>query len=51
MMAVVDSSNPPLRLLLGSVALQRLRGKIASLQQEVAAWEATTLGADFPEGE
>jgi NADP-dependent 3-hydroxy acid dehydrogenase YdfG len=51
MMAVVDSPNPPLRLLLGSVALQRLRGKIESLQQEVATWESTTLGADFPEGE
>ena len=51
MMAVVDSPNPPLRLLLGSVALQRLRTKLASLQQEIAAWESTTLGADFPEGE
>ncbi|CAN5754140.1 oxidoreductase [soil metagenome] len=51
MMAVVESPNPPLRLLLGAAALQRLRAKMESQQKEVAAWESTTLGADFPEGE
>jgi NAD(P)-dependent dehydrogenase (short-subunit alcohol dehydrogenase family) len=50
MMQVVNSPNPPLRLLLGSIALQRLRTKIDSLQKEAAAWESVTLGADFPEG-
>jgi short-subunit dehydrogenase len=51
MMQVVDSPNPPLRLLLGAAALQRLRSKLDSVQKEVAAWESTTLGADFPEGQ
>jgi len=51
MMQVVDSPNPPLRLVLGAAALQRLRGKLDSVQKEVAAWESTTLGADFPEGQ
>lgn len=51
MMQVVDSPNPPLRLVLGAAALKRLRGKLESLQAEVAAWESTTLGADFPEGQ
>jgi short-subunit dehydrogenase len=51
MMAVVESPNPPLRLLLGAAALQRLRAKFDSWQKEVAAWESTTVGADFPEGE
>ena len=51
MMQVVDSPNPPLRLLLGAAALQRLRSKLDSIQKEVAAWESTTLGADFPEGQ
>jgi NADP-dependent 3-hydroxy acid dehydrogenase YdfG len=51
MMQVVDSPNPPLRLVLGKQALQRLRTKLDSLQKEVAAWESTTIGADFPEGE
>ena len=51
MMQVVESPNPPLRLLLGSVALQRLHTKLDSLQKDVAAWESVTVGADFPEGE
>jgi short-subunit dehydrogenase len=51
MMQVVESPNPPLRLLLGNMALQRLRTKIDSLQKEVKTWESTTTGADFPEGE
>lgn len=51
MMAVVDSPNPPLRLLLGASALQRLRAKLDNWQKEIATWESTTVGADFPEGE
>jgi NAD(P)-dependent dehydrogenase (short-subunit alcohol dehydrogenase family) len=51
MMEVVESPNPPLRLLLGKSALQRLRGKLDTWQKEVAAWEKVTVGADFPEGE
>ena len=51
MMQVVESPNPPLRLLLGVIALQRLRAKLDNWQQEIAAWESTTVGADFPEGE
>jgi short-subunit dehydrogenase len=51
MMQVVDSPNPPLRLLLGAAALQRLRGKIDGWQKEVDAWEQVTVGADFPEGQ
>jgi short-subunit dehydrogenase len=51
MMQVVESPNPPLRLLLGNMALQRFRTKIDSLQKEVKTWESTTTGADFPEGE
>lgn len=51
MMQVVESPNPPLRLLLGVSALQRLRAKLDAWQKEIAAWESTTTGADFPEGE
>lgn len=51
MIKVVESPEPPLRLLLGKPALKRLRVKLDSLQKEVAAWEPTTIGADFPEGE
>jgi NADP-dependent 3-hydroxy acid dehydrogenase YdfG len=51
MMQVVESPNPPLRLLLGASALQRLRSKLANWEKEIDAWEQVTVGADFPEGE
>jgi NADP-dependent 3-hydroxy acid dehydrogenase YdfG len=51
MMQVVESPNPPLRLLLGASALERLRGKLANWEKEIAAWEQVTLAADFPEGQ
>jgi NAD(P)-dependent dehydrogenase (short-subunit alcohol dehydrogenase family) len=51
MMQVVDSPNPPLRLLLGAIALKRFNTKLDSMQKEVAAWESVTLGADFPDGQ
>jgi NAD(P)-dependent dehydrogenase (short-subunit alcohol dehydrogenase family) len=50
MMQVVESPKPPLRLLLGLSALQRIRAKFETWQKEIAAWEAVTVGADFPEG-
>jgi NAD(P)-dependent dehydrogenase (short-subunit alcohol dehydrogenase family) len=50
MMEVVNSSNPPLRLLLGSGALKRVRQKMEAWQKEIAAWEPVTVSADFPEG-
>jgi NADP-dependent 3-hydroxy acid dehydrogenase YdfG len=51
MMQVVDSPNPPLRLLLGASALKRARAKLDGWQKDIAAWEPVTVGADFPEGE
>lgn len=50
MIEVVNSSNPPLRLLLGAGALKRVRQKMEAWQKEIAAWEPVTVGADFPEG-
>ncbi len=51
MIAVVESPNPPLHLLLGVSALTRFRGKLDNWQKEIAAWEKVTVGADFPEGQ
>lgn len=51
MIQVVESSNPPLHLLLGKSALQRFRSKLDNWQKEIATWEQVTAGADFPEGE
>jgi NAD(P)-dependent dehydrogenase (short-subunit alcohol dehydrogenase family) len=50
MMQVVESQKPPLRLLLGEGALQRIRAKLDTWQKEIAEWETVTAGADFPEG-
>lgn len=47
--AVVEAPNPPLHLLLGRSALTRFRDKLAHWQQEIAAWESVTTGADYPE--
>jgi NAD(P)-dependent dehydrogenase (short-subunit alcohol dehydrogenase family) len=51
MMQVVESPTPPLRLLLGKSALQRIRTKLDNWQKEIAAWEPVTVAADFPEGQ
>jgi short-subunit dehydrogenase len=47
--AAVSAPKPPRHLLLGKLALERFRGKAKSFEAEVAEWEPTTLGADFPE--
>jgi NAD(P)-dependent dehydrogenase (short-subunit alcohol dehydrogenase family) len=50
--AIIDaalSDTPPLRLLLGKSALEIARKKLELLQRDFDAWEATTVGADFPE--
>ncbi len=39
MIQVVESPNPPLHLLLGVSALQRMRAKLDNWQKEIAAWE------------
>ncbi len=49
--AVVDSPEPPVHLLLGKLALESLRKKLAQRQEEIATWEQVTVGADFPAGE
>ena len=49
--AIIDaalSDTPPLHLLLGKMALEIARKKIVTLQNDFDAWEATTVGADFP---
>ena len=48
MMDVVESPEPPLRLLLGQMALDRYRSKMKEADGDVSKWEETTLGADYP---
>jgi NAD(P)-dependent dehydrogenase (short-subunit alcohol dehydrogenase family) len=47
--AAVQSNEPPLHLVLGKPALAIARNKLAALARDFDNWEATTLGADFPE--
>jgi short-subunit dehydrogenase len=46
--SAVLSPAPPLRLVLGAQALGHIRAKMKSLSQDIEAWEATSLGSDFP---
>lgn len=48
--AVVDSPEPPLHLILGKTALRRFREKLSNWERDMTAWESVTTEADFPEG-
>lgn len=45
--AAVESDTPPLRLVLGKYANDKLRKKLADAERERAAWEHVGLAADF----
>ena len=47
---VADSPNPPLHLLLGAAAWNRMLGKLDQWRDEMAKYETVSLGADYPEG-
>jgi NAD(P)-dependent dehydrogenase (short-subunit alcohol dehydrogenase family) len=46
MLAVIGAANPPAHLLLGSDALQLVRGRLDALAGEFAAWEEVTVSTD-----
>lgn len=48
---VVQTENPPLRLLLGSQAYERAQVKLESLRNDFDTWKPITFGTDFPENE
>ena len=50
-MEAVAAPEPPLHLLLGALALNRMRTRLDGWKTELDTWQATTLGADFPEGQ
>lgn len=45
----VNAAEPPLRLLLGKVALAGAHAKIAELRKDFDAWAEVTTSVDFPE--
>jgi short-subunit dehydrogenase len=48
MMRVVEMENPPLRLPLGKMALERIQIKVKSFNEELKRFEEESLGTDFP---
>jgi short-subunit dehydrogenase len=46
MLAVIASDKPPSHLLLGSDALDLVRGKLSALTEEIGAWETVTRSTD-----
>lgn len=47
--AAVQSPTPPGHLILGRNGLERVKAKLDTFRAEIAAWEPTTLSADFPD--
>ena len=47
MIKVVESDNPPMRLVLGEDALEATRQKIETFQKELNEWEDVTLSTSF----
>ena len=45
--AAVAAEAPPLRLILGSDALGRIRTKLAAVSREADMWETTSVETDF----
>lgn len=48
MIQVVETANPPLRLVLGKGAVQAIRRKLDTVAQDLNTWEETSLSVDFP---
>ncbi|MEJ6982579.1 oxidoreductase [Pedobacter sp. P351] len=44
---VVNSENPPLRLPLGTVAIQAIRNKLKSVEEEINEWEKIAADTSF----
>jgi NAD(P)-dependent dehydrogenase (short-subunit alcohol dehydrogenase family) len=44
---VVNSENPPLRLPLGAIALEGIKVKLKSVEEEIQQWEAISLDTAF----
>ena len=43
----IDADEPPLRLILGTAALGMVKGKLAQVDRNIAAWEAVSLSTEF----
>ncbi len=48
--ATVEQPNPPLRLVLGSIAYDLMKAEIDAVKKELDAIESVARGADYPKG-
>ncbi|RZJ09909.1 MAG: short-chain dehydrogenase/reductase, partial [Haliea sp.] len=48
-MALADAATPPLRLPLGTDALQAIAAKHAFVEAETKAWKTLSASTDFPD--
>jgi NAD(P)-dependent dehydrogenase (short-subunit alcohol dehydrogenase family) len=48
--ALADSPNPPVHLILGKIAYTRFETKLEQWRKDMEAWQALTFGSDYPEG-
>jgi NAD(P)-dependent dehydrogenase (short-subunit alcohol dehydrogenase family) len=46
---VVESTDPPLHLVLGKIGVQRVRDELRGVLRSIDAWEAVSLATDYPE--
>ncbi|HEX8377787.1 MAG TPA: oxidoreductase [Pedobacter sp.] len=46
---ITNSDNPPLRLALGKVAIDAIRAKLQSMEEEIQEWEKVGLDTSFDE--
>ncbi|WP_456265697.1 MULTISPECIES: oxidoreductase [unclassified Bacillus (in: firmicutes)] len=49
LVTIVESENPPLRLLLGKAAYQTAKHKLNNMNESIEAWKEVTLNSDFEE--
>ncbi len=49
MIAAVEAPEPPKHLVLGGLAYKRMTARLEQWSKDLKAWEATSLGADFPD--
>jgi hypothetical protein len=48
MIEAVQSSTPPLHLVLGRAGFDNVENQLKSMLQEVERWKPTALAADYP---
>jgi NAD(P)-dependent dehydrogenase (short-subunit alcohol dehydrogenase family) len=51
MIDAVESAKPPIRLVLGRMALDTAKAKLAQVQGDLDTWKEATLAADYPESQ